>query len=490
MTEQVRVRFAPSPTGPLHIGGARSALFNYLLARRTGGQFIVRIEDTDLERSSRESEENILDSLAWLGITWDEGVRVGGPHAPYRQTERLNTYRDAADKLIAAGKAYRCYCSEEELEAERQAFSEKGELPRYSGKCRCLTPDDEQRYQAEGRRPVLRFRVPDEGAVVIDDQVRGQVTFECEGIGDFIIVKSDGIPTYNFAVVIDDALMDITHVVRGEEHLSNTPRQVLIYEALGLKQPRFAHVSLILGKDRSKMSKRHGSTSVVAYQSQGYLPEALINFLVLLGWSPAGEEEIFSLEALCEQFSLERVAKSPAVFDADKLNWLNGMYIRQAAPERIRDLALPFLIEAGYVPAEPDEVMVQKVGLMVQAIQEKLVNLGEVTTMAPLFFGETVQFESEEAKAVLAEEQVPVVLQAFLQKLTDGRALEPGTIKAIFKEIGKETKHTGRKVFMPVRVALTGQMHGPELHFLIPALGSHVAEVRVRTTAAEAGLAL
>lgn len=488
--DKVRVRFAPSPTGPLHIGGARSALFNFLLARRFRGQFIVRIEDTDLERSSLVSEDNILDALLWLGITWDEGIRVGGPHPPYRQTERLDTYRQAAEKLLAQGAAYRCYCSEEELEAERQTFMEKGEMPRYGGKCRCLSPEDEAKYQAEGRNPVIRFRVPDEGSLVVDDLVRGEVSFECVDIGDFVIVKSDGIPTYNFAVVIDDVFMDITHVIRGEEHLSNTPRQLLIYEALGLPKPRFAHVSLILGKDRTKMSKRHGSTSVVQYQEKGYLPEALVNFLVLLGWSPIGEEEIFSMDDLIAQFSLERVAKNPAVFDLDKLNWINGMYIRKCDPERIFELAIPHLVKAGYVTEPLTDEMSHKLRMMVTAVQEKLAYVGQVTEFAPLFFGDDVHFEGEEAKAVLAEEQVPEVLNAFLRKISDGRILEPDNVKALLKEVTKETKQSGRKVFMPIRVALTGQQHGPELHYLIPALGREMALARVRNSTRQLGICL
>jgi len=346
--EEIRVRFAPSPTGPLHIGGARSALFNYLLARRNKGKFILRIEDTDLERSSRESERNILDSLKWLGIDWDEGPDVGGPYGPYRQTERLEKYREFAERLLQAGQAYYCYCTEEEIEARRQEFISRGELPRYNGRCSNLTEEERQEFIKQGRKPAVRFRVPHDQEIVINDLVRGQVTFESNGIGDFVIVKSDGIPTYNFAVVVDDYLMKISHVIRAEEHLSNTPRQVLLYRALGLPEPQFAHISLILGEDRSKMSKRHGATSVIQYQELGYLPEALVNFLALLGWSPEGEEEILSKEDLIMKFSLDRVAKNPAVFDQEKLYWLNGMYIRQSSMERLLGLALPLLQKAGF----------------------------------------------------------------------------------------------------------------------------------------------
>ena len=281
--DEVRVRFAPSPTGPFHIGGARSALFNYLLARKTGGKLILRIEDTDRERSTPESEENIKAALKWLGMDWDEGVDVGGPNGPYHQMERLDIYKKYTDKLLAEGKAYYCYCTDEELEKERQSLIKEGKMPRYMGKCRHLTEEQIAQFKAEGRKPTVRFRVPADKQILVRDMVRGDVVFDSNNIGDFVIVKSDGIPTYNYAVVIDDALMHITHVIRAEEHLSNTPRQCLVYDALGFKQPTFGHISLILGKDHTKMSKRHGATSVDQYRQLGYLPEAINNFLALLG---------------------------------------------------------------------------------------------------------------------------------------------------------------------------------------------------------------
>lgn len=488
MDGKLRVRFAPSPTGPLHIGGARSALFNWLLARKLGGQMIVRIEDTDLERSSRESEENILDSLRWLGLDWDEGIAAGGDYGPYRQTERLPLYREATDRLLANGSAYYCYCTEEELEAEREALLAKNETPRYLGKCRNLTAADRERLVAEGRKPVVRFRVPDDQTIVVNDLVRGEVKFESSGMGDFVIVKSDGIPTYNFAVVIDDSTMKITHVVRGEEHLSNTPRQILLYQALGLKGPDFAHVSLILGKDRSKMSKRHGSTAVEQYRSKGYLPEALINFLVLLGWSPVGEEEIFSVDRLIEQFSLDRVAKNPAVFDLDKLNWINGYYIRQSPAERIVDLAIPFLREAGYVEGEitpvnsPDKY--KWLTLMVKSVQEHLAYVAQITEHVRIFFHDDIRFESEEAREILREEQVPQVLDAFQDKLAAMPVVDEGSVKALLKSLTKELKLGGKKVYMPIRVALTGQTHGPELFYMIPILGKERIAKRISATMA------
>lgn len=488
--EKVRVRFAPSPTGPLHIGGARSALFNYLFAKQNGGDFILRVEDTDLERSSRESEENIKDSLKWLGITWNEGIDVGGPNGPYRQTERLDIYNQAITQLLKDGNAYHCYCSEEEIEAERQALSAKGELPRYLGKCRCLTPEQKEQYEKEGRKPVVRFRVPAHQVVTINDMVRGTVNFETDGIGDYIIVKSDGIPTYNFAVVMDDSQMDITHVIRGEEHLSNTPRQILIYNALGLEVPKFAHISLILGKDRSKMSKRHGSVSVVAYQKQGYLPEALVNFLALMGWAPEGEEEIFTMEQLVEKFSLDRVSKSPAVFDVEKLKWINGYYIRQEPVERIKKLAIPYLQEAGFIgeniSAEEDAWAL----LAIETLRNYLSYIEDIKERLPMFMGRNVVFENDEAKAVLTEETVPTVIGLFAKKVQEADEINPDAVKTIFKEIRKETKLGGKQVFMPIRVALTGQMHGPDIDKLAAILGKEIVVARLQDSAGQIGYSI
>ncbi|MHB1042345.1 MAG: glutamate--tRNA ligase [Eubacteriales bacterium] len=478
----VRVRFAPSPTGPLHIGGARSALFNWLYARRYGGTFIVRIEDTDLARSSRESEENILAALKWMGLDWDEGVGIGGPNPPYRQTERLDLYRRYAEALLESGRAYRCYCTEEELAAERESLLASGETPRYLGRCRGLAKEDCDRLEREGRRPVIRFRVPENQVIRINDLVRGEVSFECSGIGDFIILKSDGIPTYNFAVVVDDYTMDITHIIRAEEHLSNTPRQVLVYQAFNWPAPEFAHVSLILGKDHSKMSKRHGATSVEQYREKGYLPEACVNFLALLGWSPGGEEEIFSLEEIKEQFSLDRVAKSPAVFDLDKLNWLNGHYIRKAAPENLVDLALPHLIGAGYLSVSEVEARREWLKKVVASVQKYLNYMEEITGYSSIFFVDNVDPADEEAVDVLAGEHVPGVLAALKEKISQDTLkmaaagagadqLGEAEAKRLLKEVSKELKLGGKNVFMPVRVALSGSMHGPDLDQIMSILG-------------------
>ncbi len=482
MTEkEFRVRFAPSPTGPFHIGGARSALFNWLLARKHGGKFVMRIEDTDLERSSRESEQNIMEALRWLGMDWDEGVDVGGPYGPYRQTERLPIYREYTEKLLASGQAYHCYCSEEELEAERQEQQAKGETPRYAGRCRRLTAGDKNRFQAEGRRCTVRFKVPDNHQIVFSDLVRGVVSFESSGIGDFVIVKSDGIPVYNYAVVLDDALMSISHVIRAEEHLSNTPRQILLYEALALPVPLFGHVSLILGADRAKMSKRHGATSVDQYRALGYLPEAIVNFLALLGWAPPGEEEIFSREQLIEHFSLDRVAKNPAVFDIDKLNWLNSHYIRQMSPAALTELALPHLAAAGYLsgPLAADREWLVRV---VAAVQEHVSYAAQVVDHVAVFFAAAVSIEDEETAQVLRDPDIPQVMDAFASRLAALDVLDEAGVKAVLKGITKELKLGGSKVYMPVRVALTGTSHGIDLPRLIVLLGKERTLARLQDT--------
>lgn len=479
MEQELRVRFAPSPTGPFHIGGARSALFNWLLARKEGGKLILRIEDTDLERSTRESEENIKASLRWLGIEWDEGIDIGGEYGPYRQTERLDIYRQYTQKLLASGQAYYCYCSEEELDAERQRQLDNGENPHYSGRCRELSPAERERFIAEGRKPTVRFRVPENQQIVFKDMVRDTVSFESNGVGDFVIVKSDGIPVYNYAVVLDDALMKITHVIRAEEHLSNTPRQVLLYQALDLPLPQFGHISLILGKDRTKMSKRHGATSVEQYKNLGYLPEGIVNFLALLGWAPAGEEEIFNQEELIQAFSMERVAKNPAVFDVDKLNYINAHYIRQASPELITELALPHLRAAGFIGEELTTSQREWLVKVVAELQGYISYAAQITEHIGVFFNDDINFENEEAHEIMKDADIPKVMEAFKTKLAALDQVEPAAVQAILKAITKELKLGGKKVYMPVRIAITGKMHGLELINLIPLIGKERTLARI-----------
>ncbi|ADQ41717.1 glutamyl-tRNA synthetase [Caldicellulosiruptor acetigenus I77R1B] len=468
---EVRTRFAPSPTGHLHIGGARTALFNYLFAKRYGGKFILRIEDTDLERSSIESEKVIIESLRWLGIEWDEGVEVGGPYGPYRSTERVDIYKKYVDVLFEKGYAYYCYCTEEELEGQRQELLSKGQMPRYLGKCRNLTEEQKRRFEQEGRKPTVRFKVPEGVKIVVHDLVRGDVEFMSDDIGDFVIVKSDGIPTYNFAVVIDDHLMKISHVIRGEEHLSNTPRQILIYNALGFELPQFAHVSLILGKDRTKMSKRHGSTWVEQYKEQGYLKEGLINFLALLGWSPPEDKEIFDMEYLIKNFSLDRVSKNPAIFDIDKLNYINSQHIKLKSLDELTQMCIPYFVEAGYIKEDEAQSKFEWLKKIVKSVYEGLDYLSQIKDRVDIFFNNEVKIEDDEAKEVLKWEHVKDLINVFENKITQLNDLSSENIKALFKEIQKETGYKGKNLFMPIRVVLTGKTHGPELVEIIEIVG-------------------
>ena len=484
MSEQIRVRFAPSPTGPFHIGGARSALFNWLLARKySDGKFILRIEDTDRVRSSKESEENIKESLKWLGLNWDEGVDAGGDYGPYHQMERLDIYKKYAQQLIDEGKAYYCYCTEEEIAKEREALMNENKMPIYQGHCRSLTSEQIEKYKAEGRKPTIRFRTPENESVEFDDMVRGHMQFDSNGVGDFVIVKADGIPVYNFAVVIDDALMQISHVIRAEEHLSNTPRQVVLYQALGFKVPIFAHISLILGKDHSKMSKRHGATSVEQYKNLGYLPEALVNFLALLGWAPQNEQEIFSIDELVQEFSMEHVAKNPAVFDIDKLNWLNAQYMKKLSAEQITDMAIPHLVEKGYL-ASSDVSADEKAALVrfTEIIRDHLSYGAQFLDFADLYFNDDIIVEDPEAKKVLEDETAPTVINLFKQKLSNIEEFTAANIQPIFKQITKELKIGGKKVYMPVRISLTGQMHGPDLAGIIEVIGRDRVSKRIQKT--------
>lgn len=457
-----KVRFAPSPTGPLHIGGARSALFNYLVAAHEGGKFVVRIEDTDLERSRRQYEEEIIESLRWLGIEWDEGILRGGDSGPYRQTERLGIYQKYLQQLLDQGDAYYCFCTPEELEAEREDQLSRGQMQRYSGKCSALSAAEVQERLAAGIKPTIRFRVPEHRIYVVNDLVRGKVCFESDNSGDFIIAKSDGIPVYNFAVVIDDVLMGITHVIRAEEHLSNTPRQLMLYDAFNFTYPQFAHISLILGSDRQKMSKRHGATSLVQYRERGYLPEALFNFLALLGWSPEGEQEILSREEIVDAFTLERVAKSPAVFDMDKLNWMNQQYLKKKTTVELAAMLRPYLRSSEWAD-QADKMDDFRYTLMVEAVRDHLVCLSDIAGEADVFFRDAVY--DEQARQVLAGDGVLDVLKAFRDELPVFN--EPAEAKDFIKYVIKKLKLKPKDVYMPLRSALSGQTHGPELPYLL-----------------------
>ncbi len=480
MTKDIRVRYAPSPTGHLHIGNARTALFNYLYARHFDGKFIIRIEDTDEKRNVEGGEESQLKFLKWLGIEWDEGADIGGDYGPYRQTERLDIYKKYVDELLERGLAYKCYMTEEELEQEREEQRAKGQVPKYSGKHRNLTPDQIAAFEAEGRKPSIRFRVPENRTYTFHDLVRGEITFESSDFGDWVIVKKNGVPTYNFAVAIDDHLMKISHVLRGEEHISNTPKQMMIYEAFGWEPPKFGHMTLILNEDRKKLSKRdqHIVQFIEQYKNLGYLPEALFNFITLLGWSPVGEEEIFDKETLINIFDPERLSISPAIFDQQKLKWMNNVYIKKLAKEDVVQLALPHLVEAGKLPENMDEKTRRWAEQLIGLYQEQLRYGQEIVELTELFFKEDISYD-DAAKEVLQGDQVPEVLQVFADKIIHLDDFHQDSIKAQIKATQKETGHRGKKLFMPIRVATTGQTHGPELNLTIELLGKEKVIARL-----------
>jgi len=480
MSNEVRVRYAPSPTGDLHIGNARTALFNYLYAKHFNGKFIIRIEDTDDKRNVAGGEESQLQFLKWLGIEWDEGADIGGDYGPYRQLERLDIYQKYVDELLEKDLAYKCYMTEDELEAEREAQRENGQVPKYAGTHSNLTAEQIAEFEQEGRKPSIRIRVPKNHSYTFHDIVRGNITFESSDFGDWVIVKKNGIPTYNFAVVIDDYLMQITDVLRGEEHISNTPRQMMVYEALGWKAPRFGHMTLILNEERKKLSKRdqHILQFIEQYHDLGYLPEALFNFITLLGWSPVGEEEIFDKKTLIDIFDPDRLSTSAAVFDPPKLKWMNNEYIKAADIETVIGLAMPHLISAGKLSADMDEATKTWAEDVIGLYREQLRYGAEIVELTELFFKQSIDYD-EAAMEVLHGEQVPEVLQVFTDKLIHLDEFNKDTIKAEIRATQKETKHRGKKLFMPIRVATTGQTHGPELPLAIELLGKEVILARL-----------
>lgn len=480
MSNEIRVRYAPSPTGHLHIGNARTALFNYLFARSQGGKFIIRIEDTDKKRNIQGGEESQLKYLKWLGMDWDESTDVGGEYGPYRQSERNDIYKKYYTELLEKGLAYKCYCTEEEIEAEREEQVSRGETPKYSGKCRHLTKEQKAALEAEGRQPSIRIRVPENVVYEFNDMVKGDVSFESATIGDYVIVKKDGTPTYNFAVAIDDHLMDITHVLRGDDHITNTPKQLMIYDALGWDRPNFGHMTLIVNESRKKLSKRDESIIqfIEQYEELGYLPEALFNFIALLGWSPEGEEELFSIEEFIRIFDPARLSKSPALFDQNKLAWMNNQYIKKADLETVVRLAVPHLEKAGLVNENRSADEEAWVNNLVGLYQEQMSCGADIVNLSKLFFSDEVQYD-EEAKEVLAGEHVPAVVKAFKEALAAMPEWSAEQIKAAIKVVQKATGQKGKNLFMPIRVAATGQTHGPDLPKAIELLGKEKIDARL-----------
>jgi len=458
MEDKVRVRFAPSPTGYLHIGGARTALFNWLFARHNKGVFILRIEDTDRERSTEEAIHAIINGMSWLGLNWDEG--------PYRQMDRLERYSEEGQRLLAEGKAYRCYCAPEELEERRKIALKKKEAPKYDRRCLTLTESERKTCEIEGRSPVIRFYCPDEGETVINDLVKGTVTFENKNLDDFIMVRADGIPTYNFAVVVDDHDMNISHVIRGDDHLSNSPRQVLLYQALGYSVPEFAHLPMILGPDKTRLSKRHGATAVEAYRDEGYLTQALINYLALLGWGYE-DQTIFAQEELIQKFSLEGVGKSPAVFDPAKLEWMNGVYIRELSVDEFAGLIKPFMKNAGLPIEMYEDAWYRR---LAEITQERLMRLSDIVGLSDFFF-HRVEYQPEAVQKVLKKEGVPEVLQKAIEVLSVSFAFESHGIEKRLRGLAEETGLKAKMVFQPIRVAITGRTISPPLFETIELLG-------------------
>ncbi|RJO66693.1 MAG: glutamate--tRNA ligase [Myxococcales bacterium] len=458
---QVRVRFAPSPTGHLHIGSVRTALYNWLFARRYGGAFILRIEDTDRERSTEAYTEAILEAMRWMGLDWDEGPDIGGPHAPYFQTQRFDIYRAHVERLLAEGKAYRCYATTEELEALREAAQKRGEVYQYDRRWRDKGPAD---WPAD--RPYsVRFKAPLAGELLVEDLVKGRVVFDVgQHVDDFVIARSDGTPTYNFTVVVDDVTMEITHVVRGDDHLNNTPKQILLYQALGYPVPAFAHLPMTLGKDKARLSKRHGATSVEAFRDMGFLPHALINYLVRLSWSH-GDEEIFSVKQLVELFSLEAVGKSAGIFDMDKLMWVNQHYLTHDPPEDIARALVPFLARLG-IETQPDERLVGVVKLLCIRSQ----TLVEMAEKAKLFFIDEFDYAPEADAKFLVAENKPL-LDALVAELQKAEPFAHAAIQAAFETVLARFELKLGKLAQPVRVAITGSTASPGIFETLELVG-------------------
>ncbi len=469
--DQVRVRFAPSPTGYLHVGGARTALFNYLFAKQHQGVFVLRIEDTDLARSTAASTDTILEAMKYLGLDWDEGPEVGGEFGPYYQSERLKLYEEAAQKLLDLDRAYYCFCTPEELDEIRAtAIAEKRD-PKYDGRCRHLSEADRQELINQGKKPVLRFKANDDGSTQVKDLIRGDVNFDHSQIDDFVIVKSDGMATYNFAVVVDDASMQISHVIRGEDHLSNTPKQIQLYEALGYKVPQFAHIPMILGTDRARLSKRHGATSVTQFENEGYLAGAMVNYLALLGWAYDDSQTIFSNTELIEKFSLEKVSKNPAVFDITKLQWMNGVYIRDLTVDQFYELTLPLFQEWGYLPEQPQDELVTKTKLILKSLQERTTLLSDLKEASYYFFIDEITYNEKVVEKVLYRGKANEILSYLFEELLVLKDFTAENMTAIFKQAQAEFQCKLGEVIQPVRVAVTGTNVSPSIYEVLEILG-------------------
>ncbi len=475
--DEIRVRIAPSPSGNLHVGTARTALFNYLYAKKTGGKFVLRIEDTDLERSNPEFTQNIYDSLKALGLNWDEGPDVGGPYGPYQQSERFDIYPEYAKKLVEAGYAYECYCTNEELDAEKQSSVENKVAHVYSGRCATLSKAEKEELCANGRQPAIRFKVPNK-ELKFNDIVKGELKFDTGLIGDFVIMKSNGTPTYNFAVVIDDMEMKISHILRGEDHISNTPKQIMIYEALGAEVPRFGHLGMILAPDRSKLSKRHGATAVSEFVEKGYLTEALVNFVALLGWSPSDGQEIKSIDEIIADFRIDAISSSNSIFEYDKLNWMNGQYIKKMPIEELAEKIRPFLSFYDLSELSPEKYL-----KMIEITREPLTILSDIVEDVPYFFGQDVAIEPEVQAEVLTLDTSKEILNYLLAQIggwdfenEEKMHEQLGELRNYFKEKGIKPKDT----MWAVRAAVTGRVKGADISAVLMILGKEKVNYRIQ----------
>lgn len=469
--DQVRVRFAPSPTGFLHVGGARTALFNYLYARKHNGIFVLRIEDTDLARSTEQSVSGILAGMKFLELDWDEGPEKGGDYGPYFQSERLDIYRKYADMLVKSNRAYQCFCTSEELDKMRQEALRQKKDPKYDGRCRNLTEAQKQELIDQGRKYVLRFKADSEGETVVDDLIRGMVKFDNGNLDDFVIWKSDGMPTYNFAVVVDDLTMQISHVIRGEDHLSNTPKQIQLYQAFEQAVPKFAHIPMILGPDKARLSKRHGATSVIQFKDEGYLTGAMINYLALLGWAYDDSQTIFAKAELIEKFSLEKVSKNPAVFDLKKLNWMNGVYIRNMDIEQIYRLVVPQWQKAGFLPKEPSQAQEEKAKAVLTALQERVKLLAEFNDAAYYFFLDELVYNEKAVRKVLYKNGVLEILEYLFKEFLTVEDFTLEGLEPVFHQAQAKFELKLGKIMQPVRVAVTGTNVSPGIYEVLSLVG-------------------
>jgi glutamyl-tRNA synthetase len=480
LAENIRVRYAPSPTGYPHIGNIRTALFNWLFARHHGGKFIVRVEDTDQERLVPGAVDSILDGLEWLGIDWDEGPRVGGPYGPYLQSERLDHYQEAAEKLIAEGKAYRCYCTREHLAQLREEQQRQKRPIGYDGRCRHLTPEQRRDLEAEGGPSVVRFAMPSSGITGVHDLIRGDVEWQNDLLDDFVLLKSDGFPTYHLAVVVDDHLMEISHILRAEEWLSSTPRHLQLYQALNLTPPQFGHLPMILGPDRAKLSKRHGATSILEYRDEGYLPDALKNFMILLGWSLDDHTELIPLNTIVENFSLERVSKPAAIFDIEKLQWMNGVYIRQLSTGELADAMLPFLERD--LPAELLPIDRKYLLNIAPLVQERLKVLSDSAQLTSYFFQVELDYDPANLVQLGMDSQTTIAaLRQAQAELEKAGPFEHGPLEESLRAAGEKLGLSPRQFFGALRVAVTGRAASPPLFETMEVLGKERVLQRIQS---------